>query len=538
MRLSRLWSLPLAPLALLLCLALAVPARAQGGYDSTKFKELGLEFPVPRDYEQIPTQPDEEWVVLYFAERVPKDPDKQKALRPELNVVWIDWVADAQPRTPAPDAPGTPPPAPDPEAGPGDATSEEESKKPPPINTFERFVEQRLKGWTLGEVKSQGGKEGWERFEASLLSDSKRGPNAAGSAFWLRGPKRSLAFFGLCAVPDLERQSKIWRAMFDKLEIAEPEDSSREKWERFYEGKEMLDRPYRVDVRSKLVRGWSAEDTKNYILIFDTKDRPLIRLIASELEAMRGEYERLFPPAAPVKAVSAVRVCKDRAEYHQYGGPPGSGGYWNSEAQELVFYDYENVKGKANTGKANSRIVLYHEAFHQFIHYSCGELSPHSWFNEGTGDYFSGAVISGGKVNRIGVNPWRIETIQRAVRENNEVDWAKIIRYSQREYYTNPGLCYAQGWSMIYFLRHSKAVEKNAQWKKILPVYFDTLKQSWKGEQATLESSGKLKDPTARGEAEARAREAAVSQAFAGVDMNQIHQAWREFVLGLKAPRD
>jgi hypothetical protein len=526
MRIPRSWCVALA---LALC---ASPVVAQGGYDTTKFKELGLEFPVPRDYEQIPTQPDEEWVVLYFAERVPKDPDKRKPLRPELNVVWIDWVADATPTTP-----GGGEPAPVPSDVPQDGAKQDDAKKVPPINTFERYVEQRLRGWSLEGVKSHGTEKGWERFEAALVTDSKAGPNAAGAALWLRGPKRTIGFFGVCTVPELEKQQKIWRTMVGKLEIAEPEDASKEKWERFYSEKDVLDAAYRTDVRSKLVRGWNAEDTKNYILIFDTKDRPLIRLISMELEAMRGEYERLFPPAEPVKAVSAVRVCKDRAEYHQYGGPQGSGGYWNSEAQELVFYDYENVKGKANTGKANSRIVLYHEAFHQYIHYSCGELAPHSWYNEGTGDYFSGAVISGGKVNRIGVNPWRIETIQRALKEGDAVDWSKIIRYSQREYYMNPAVCYAQGWSMIYFLRSARAVERNPQWKKILPVYFDTLKATWKAEQQALDAAGKQDDDKARAEAQERAREAAVTKAFEGVNLDEIQEAWAEYTLGLKVPK-
>ena len=538
-------------------LASALPASAatlQGGYDVTRFKELGLEFPVPRDYEQIPTQPDEEWVVLYFAERVPKDPDKRKAVRPELNVVWIDWVPDATPSTPGPDAPpdpsggptgggagggGTGGPPSDPQGSPPGSSQggASEEKPPPPINTFERFVGQRLHGWELSSVQPRGAEKGWERFEATLVRDSKAKGNVAGMALWLRGPKRTIGFFGIASQEDFEKQSRIWRAMVDKLEIGEPEDGSRDKWLRYYETRDVLDAAYRIDVRSKLVRGWNAEDTKNYILIFDTKDRPLIRLVAAELEAMRGEYERLFPPTRPVTAVSAVRVCKDRAEYHQYGGPPGSGGYWNSDAQELVFYDYENVKGKANTGKANSRIVLYHEAFHQFIHYSCGELAPHSWFNEGTGDFFSGAVISGGKVTRIGVNPWRIETIQRALEASQEVDWAKIIRYSQREYYTNPGLCYAQGWSMIYFLRTARAVERNARWKQILPVYFDTLKQAWAAELAGLETAGKTKDDEARATAQERAREAAVSRAFEGVDLDEIQKAWREYTLGLKPPK-
>ena len=44
---------------------------------------------------------------------------------------------------------------------------------------------------------------------------------------------------------------------------------------------------------------------------------------------------------------------------------------------------------------ADTLAVLYHEAFHQFIFYSVGEVAPHSWFNEGHGDYFSGADVVG-----------------------------------------------------------------------------------------------------------------------------------------------
>ncbi len=535
----------LRPWIAALVLALFVPDLcAQGGYDTTKFKELGLELPLPRDYEQIPTQPDEDWVVLYFAERVPKDKDKKKALRPELNVVWIDWVKDG-PVTPggSTDAPPAPEPE-DPDSGVpaekqgGEKPEEKPPPPPPPINTFERYVTQKLPMWSLKDAKGADPEKGWRRFEGTLEIDSKRGPDARGVAIWFVSDKRTIALYGICGKEDLEKQQKIWRTMADKLEIGEPEDNSSEKWTRYYSSRDVLDAPYRSDVRSKLVRGWNAEDTKNYILIFDTKDRPLIRLISTELEAMRAEYERLFPPSAPVTAVSAVRICKDKAEYHQYGGPPSSGGYWNSEAQELVFYDYENVKGKANTGKANSRIVLYHEAFHQYIHYSCGELAPHSWYNEGTGDYFSGSVISGGKVMRIGVNPWRIATIQAAIESDQDVSWEKIIRYEQGQYYANARICYAQGWSMIYFLRTAKAVEKNPQWKKILPVYFDALKETWKTEHAALKAAGGLDDPKRKAEAQARVREAAVTKAFEGVVLSDIQSAWREYTMTLKVPKN
>ena len=53
------------------------------------------------------------------------------------------------------------------------------------------------------------------------------------------------------------------------------------------------------------------------------------------------------------------------------------------------------------------------------------------------------------------------------------------MRLTQADYYSYPSICYAQGWSLIYFLR--EAVPKNPKWNekwgKILDTYFDTLKR-------------------------------------------------------------
>ena len=59
--------------------------------------------------------------------------------------------------------------------------------------------------------------------------------------------------------------------------------------------------------------------------------------------------------------------------------------------------------GGRRTSNRDSLLVLYHEAFHQYIYYAVGEVAPHDWFNEGHGDYFSGAVIPtyGKKVTRL-----------------------------------------------------------------------------------------------------------------------------------------
>ena len=80
-----------AGIALVLGLT-ASGAAAQGGYTKEKYPDLGIELERPRDYEQIPTQPDEEFVVLYFAEKLPKDPRDRPPIRTELWVLAIDYV--------------------------------------------------------------------------------------------------------------------------------------------------------------------------------------------------------------------------------------------------------------------------------------------------------------------------------------------------------------------------------------------------------------------------------------------------------------
>src|SRR5207247_5110242 len=48
----------------------------------------------------------------------------------------------------------------------------------------------------------------------------------------------------------------------------------------------------------------------------------------------------------------------------------------------------------------------------------------------------------------------------------------------QGDYYSYPDVCYAEGWSLIYFLREivPKNEKMNAKWGKILDTYFATLK--------------------------------------------------------------
>lgn len=511
--------------ALCACAALA---HAQGGYTTEKVPELGLSFPRARTYEAIPLQPSEEQIVLYFGEKVPEDAKKRRRVRPELSFVWLERAPQRAART----ASGEPAPG---ETGAAEPAAEKpDPKAPKPIVDIESFAAQRMQGWKLGAAKPGKDREG------CTVREFRPEPPKGGPATWIccyENAQRTIALLGQCDEKDLAEEEKIWRYTAEHLDIGKPEGQDRSKIEQLYARKNLTGVEHRVEVRLSMVRGWKAEDTEHFIVLYDTPDQPLLRKIVRDLELLRAEYERLFPAEKPVESVSTVRICKSRDEYLSYGGPPQSAGYWNWSDEELVLYDAETVDKAHRVSDANTFIALYHEAFHQYIHYSTGELPPHSWFNEGHGDFFSGASVRDGKVRAIGPNPWRVKTIQKAIREAKHVPLAQLVRYEQAEYYANPYVCYAEGWSLVYFLRKSEQVAKRAEWARILPSYFEGLKKGYAAALAQLESAGKQKDPQARAKAGLEVRTHALDEAFAGVDMDELETAWKSFVSAIPEPK-
>lgn len=223
----------------------------------------------------------------------------------------------------------------------------------------------------------------------------------------------------------------------------------------------------------KLPDGWESLRTDRYLFIFDA-DKDFVKELSEQIEAIRDVYEELYPPDRPIEDVSIVRVCKDHDTYLGYGGREGTGGYWNSGLRELVIFDMPP--------RDFTVAVLNHEAFHQYIYYFYGELSPHSWYNEGTGDYFAGADMT--KTYRIknfekqvgGVA--RKETVKTAVRErragrSGATPLKDLLRFSQQQYYADSRTHYAQGWAVIHFLRESKRLDD--KWERILDDYLVAL---------------------------------------------------------------
>jgi hypothetical protein len=304
---------------------------------------------------------------------------------------------------------------------------------------------------------------------------------------------------------------------------------------------------------AKLNGIWKLYETPRYFIISNNQDKAFLDELKSRLEAIRDVYEKDYPYAKmqEIKAAAAqaktgegrekdpekeaekaaekafdnainggvdpreastcsiVRVCKNREEYMSYGGPGGSAGYWSPMAKELVLYD-----DRADGGRGDTWIVLNHEGFHQYIYYLYGKLSPHSWYNEGTGDFYSGFQRERNGQFKLERNSWRKETIAEAIQQDHFVPLKVFTKMTQGEYYstnekyqTDPGVHYAQGWSFIYFLRTGK--EKHAKgwnpaWDNILEVYFREL-----GATEDLEQS--------------------VNKAFDGVDWDALETAWKDY---------
>jgi len=264
----------------------------------------------------------------------------------------------------------------------------------------------------------------------------------------------------------------------------------------------------------------------SYLIEYATRSE-FAKRIGEELETIVGLYREVIPTG---KATPQVRVkVFDREEdFVQYAGFYGAAAYWSPAQEEIVCYRFEGDKVKLKESSEEFTIaedknpedvtfkILYHEAFHQYIYYVMSRermVYVPSWLNEGLGDYFFGGAW--GKSPRkfaVGVNDWRVKKIVTAVKDGRQVPLDKILRYEQRQYYTEPGLCYAEGWSIIYFLLTSDVAKKKG-WQGIPRAMIEALKTSGNWEKAT-------------------------DKVFAGIDLKKMEEEWKEFVLALPVPKD
>ena len=111
-------------------------------------------------------------------------------------------------------------------------------------------------------------------------------------------------------------------------------------------------------------------------------------------------------------------------------------------------------------------------------------------------------------VSRLTVASDVVSIVASTVPLEDFVRWSKAEYYGQNSLGFEAGECYAQGWSLIWFLRtgeKNKAKGWQSSWGKILDVYLETLAQT--GELDT-----------------------AVDKAFEGVDWEALEKSWASYI--------
>jgi hypothetical protein len=215
--------------------------------------------------------------------------------------------------------------------------------------------------------------------------------------------------------------------------------------------------------------GWYSLDSKYYVFLSNSKEKGFLEDMKRDLELVREKiYTRYFPPRNKAETLSPVRVYSDQNDYHQAGGPYGSAGFFNPQSGELVLFVKFEDQSKTSS-LADCRSVMFHEGFHQYVHFAIGDVSPHSWFNEGHGDFFAGINVAGGQISFRRFD-WRVDFLRRHLRDGKDlIPLRTLVRMPQNEYYSNAGLKYSQGWALIYYLRE---VTKNKRLETVLDTYF------------------------------------------------------------------
>lgn len=353
-----------------------------------------------------------------------------------------------------------------------------------------------------------------EMFEVSYDSGYTLGGKPIGNFYSLIGIARTARREFVVELQCGEVSKKKFKGAFKKILASFAfTDAANQRAEKPVAAKSQRERARdRAKKEATKVKGWWYVETKNYILVtnLEKKRKKIVNDLAKRMEAIRARCEKDIPPVRPIEAVSIVRVCKDRDTYLAYGAPPGSAGYWYSAAEELVVYS-EGEKNK-------TRSTLHHEAFHQYIYYAMGEVSPCICLNEGGAEFYGGSDISGSRVKRIEKNKESVNPIREAIRRKKYIPLKDILQWSQPKFYAQSGLCYPQGWSIYYFL--SRGLQKGHPWQKILPTYWETIRT----EVAKLE----------KGEARWKVdpiRKKAFEAAFGDVDWDAFEEAWIAFTL-------
>lgn len=518
--------LPGVLLASTLVVAMAAPATAQR-YES---KEHGFRIGVARELEQVPLEPNERQILAKFTGRL-KFKDKRYKGYFDSIVMVVRIAKNKGPTT-------------------GDASSRDEGQESQ--SARERAADSLNSATTLKEFLSRRGynddlRELSEKERAvknkngEVLAVQELVGDVQNPLTWKvsRLPfirtyvvENETEIFGLVAIgPFVNPFNRIVVKMAKSLERTAM--GAREV-DTDYTESSLGNKDFRETVRAKLVKGWKAYDTEHYIIVTNSRDRALIKKMMGNLEVIHKVYQDRFPPVDDISGViSTVRYCASYDDYMAYGAPPGTGGYWNYRDEELVLVDIATLgkkvlKDNPNLKNIKPLDILHHEAMHQYMYYSNGNLAPASWFGEGFGEFFGGAEIDRRKeeIKRIGLNKFRMAWIKRAQRAGAWPDLRSFLKMTRSEFYGRSSLQnYAFAWAFCYFCEEEKKKRKpNLQWAAIPDNYLKHLRDATEEKREKLGVEEDDKDWLSGYENDIQ--KVAFERTFKDIDLKELEEAW------------
>ena len=267
-------------------------------------------------------------------------------------------------------------------------------------------------------------------------------------------------------------------------------------------------------------------------------------------------FEADFPPPPDFKSVSIVRICATEEEFHQYGGTGGGvAGWFSPTTTELVLYDAVNID------RNMTYAVVVHESFHQYCHFLFGQAEAHRWFDEGHGDYYGGLAFETARPKITSKMPSglnRLDEIREMVKGGTYKPVQDHVNFDHGRWQSQGPSnvsCYAQSWSIIYYLRQgAEGKVARKYWKKeyadIIPSYVKVLTEGYRAafeeilEMRRKEAEKKGEDPTkidtrinrmamfaAFGtERQEKIWREAMAASWGKVDIDQFEQDWVTFV--------
>lgn len=502
-----------AAFAVLSLLLLAVRAAPAGDYVD---REFGFRLRLPAGWTQTPTEPGEKIEVAKFKDDRKGDFSSLSIHRfstAKAETTPTDGEIDEIPRMPGPWM-----------AAPTDARGALEAM----VERASRYLvgeERKLPEPETFEVGQTAGKYWILEFEHPKRKGYGEGMVAG---MVTRSGEEYLLVFRSPISRFNRKQQQVFLKILSTFRFAgddspaedDDEDDPEKRGRALVDEGELLDLAKRERVKKELVGTWRFLDTRHYIIVYNCDDL-LARVIAERIEWMRKfAYEEVFPPAAPIEEAMVVRVCKEMDEYHHYGGPQGTAGFWVGARDELVFPDL----GAGKKPDDDTLGVLHHEGFHQYVHYALGKHDPPAWFNEGFAEYFYCARPAGKRMKFEERHPKRYGVVKSALGTGSLAPLKDFLKMTQAEYYQNSQLYYSQGWAVTTWLLN---VTRNERYRQIPHIYFREMRDAYR--QAAASDNPFAGFP---GRAEGSPIErAAMEKALEGVDLDRLHE---DFLSDLK----